>query len=71
MPLGTLVWSETKSKRITLMGIRFAMNKMVAIRMAMVAKKETIIARVMGQVATILSPIGIPIAGWIQVTRDG
>ncbi len=51
--------------------VKIAMNKMVAIRMAMVAKKETIIARVMGQVATILLPIGIPIAGWIPVTRDG
>jgi hypothetical protein len=47
------------------------MNKMVAIPMAMVAKKETIIAWVMRRVATILPPIGIPIAGWIQVTRDG
>jgi hypothetical protein len=51
--------------------VKTAMNKMVAIRMAMVAKKETIIARVMGQLATILPPIGITIAGWIQVTRDG
>nr|QNO41697.1 hypothetical protein KBHNNLIF_00008 [Methanosarcinales archaeon ANME-2c ERB4] len=51
--------------------VKIAMIKMVAIRMAMVAKKETIIAGVMWRVATILPPIGITIAGWIQVTRDG
>jgi hypothetical protein len=51
--------------------VEIALNKMVAIRMAMVAKNGTIIARVMGQVATILPLIGIPIAGWIPVTRDG
>jgi hypothetical protein len=51
--------------------VKIAMNKMIAIRMPMVAKKETIIAWAMRRVATILPPIGITIAGRIQVTRDG